>query len=214
MSFGNIILRASQLALTLILLGLTASLIKGQTYGGAPAATVLALFCSVVRLPLPSLPLTRQPKLIPQQWSFLIALLGLVAIFAALLPARLALALDALASLLLAISGTVLAAALGAPHSCASPNTSPNTYVTGNAVINGGRILRFGNWVVNLYEPFEARCRMGQATTALLWIAAAAFAGSAVVDWALVRRAGERRRVEEMEMRKGIGGFEEGRSWL
>lgn len=55
---------------------------------------------------------------------------------------------------------------------------------------------------------------MGQATTALLWIGAAVFAGSAVVDWALVRRAGERRRVEEMEMRKGLGGFEEGRSWL
>ena len=91
--------------------------------------------------------------------------------------------------------------------------------MTNNAVINGGKAFRMGAWVVNLYEPFEARCRAAQAVTVLMFLAAVAFAGSVVVDWALLKRRESRRSDELVEMKKAAVSEEdlisgEGRSWL
>ncbi|KAI9725238.1 MAG: hypothetical protein M1828_003419 [Chrysothrix sp. TS-e1954] len=174
-------LRGLQIAFCAIVLGLSASLSKGQIFGNAPAITNLNAFNGALGL--------------------LVAFIGIAAAFVESIPFFVMAALDGLA-IIFYIAGSVAYAVKLGVHSCTSNGDgnniaeSANRYTQSNSIINAGTYDKDGRPYVRGTVNFESRCRMAQADDAFLFFALACFIASLGMDFFGARgRGGGRSRV-------------------
>lgn len=148
-------LRSLQFLFSVVVLGTSISLIRGQVYGHAPAVTYTSAIVGAI--------------------GILASLLGFTAIFITALDGVVTLAVDGLASVLFIALALAMSIKLGV-HSC-----SDLRYTFFNAVINGGSYLEktnHGEISIGLRTPsdYQHRCRTAGADAAFLWFGFFAFA--------------------------------------
>jgi len=135
-------LRGFQLLLSVIVLGLSGSLINGQVEGNAPSQTQFAAACG--------------------SFGLLFSLVGLATVFLDMIPWLVTMVLDAVVVFFCFAGGIALAAALGT-GSCTNEN-----YTCPNVIIRGFATTFDGDFICVDESTLKNRCQEAQADDAFL----------------------------------------------
>ncbi|KAI9685175.1 MAG: hypothetical protein M1822_004762 [Bathelium mastoideum] len=151
---ANLGARFFQILFAIIVLGISSTMAKWQTFGSAPATTVYGAFTG--------------------GFALLIGLVGAVSIFLEVIPAIIVAGADALAAVLTLAAGIAYAVTMRGVH-CSDVGTTYN-----NVLLDGGSIKAKGGPLFGYDSPVETigRCRKAEADYAFMFLT---FAVSAIL---------------------------------